>query len=342
MSAQRQLRGSKPKASKGRLKAFIYGESGSGKSYFCTHFPKPYYIDTEKGVERAKYVENIEKRDGAVFQTRNFADIYEEVKLLATTEHDYQTLVIDPITPIYTKLIDDCQSDLLKKSNRGRLAIGQEYREAGKRFEKLIDLLLCIDMNVIVTAHVKKEYSSSGSDLNVVGTTFDAYKKFNFLFDVVIETMVRKGRYIGISKKSRLVSLGADEEFDFSYQEFSKLYRQELEYFTPKPIVTPIEESEVSNAPKPALSVVESPITEQTRHRLLSLIEAVYLSPEETETIKTWAKVNRIEDVSEKKALRVIARLEEKLAESMKKNMPCELGVESEQVVEEEGEDHAN
>ena len=61
MNAQRQLRGSKPKTSKGRLKAFIYGESGSGKSYFCTHFPKPYYIDTEKGVERAKYVENIEK-----------------------------------------------------------------------------------------------------------------------------------------------------------------------------------------------------------------------------------------------------------------------------------------
>jgi hypothetical protein len=327
MSAQRQLRGTKPKTSKGRLKAFIYGESGSGKSYFCTHFPKPYYIDTEKGVERAKYVENIEKRDGAVFQTRNFADIYEEVKLLATTEHDYQTLIIDPITPIYDNLLDECLVKL-----KGRSAYGQHYGDANKQFKKLIDLLLTIDMNVLVTAHVKKEY---GSEMNVVGTTFDAYKKFNFLFDVVIETMVRKGRYIGISKKSRLVSLGADEEFDFSYQEFSKLYRQELEYFTPKPIAV-AEPVDV----KPALSVVDREMTEETRHRLLRLIEAVYLSPEETETIKTWAKVNRIEDVSEKKALRVIARLEEKLAKSMKQEESREVGVESEQVVDGEGENY--
>ena len=325
MSAQRQLRGTKPKTSKGRLKAFIYGESGSGKSYFCTHFPKPYYIDTEKGVERAKYVENIEKREGVVFQTRNFADIYEEVKLLATTEHDYQTLIIDPITPIYDNLLDECLAKL-----KGRSAYGQHYGDANKQFKKLIDLLLTIDMNVLVTAHVKKEY---GSEMNVVGTTFDAYKKFNFLFDVVIETMVRKGRYIGISKKSRLVSLGADEEFDFSYQEFSKLYRQELEYFTPTPIAVtePVDT-------KPILSVVRMGMTEQTQCLLFHLIKAVNLSAERIKALKTGANVNSLEDLSEKQALIVIAKLEKELAESMRQEEPCEVGVESGIVGEEEGE----
>jgi HD superfamily phosphohydrolase len=330
MSAQRQLRGTKPKADKGRLKAFIYGESGSGKSYFCTHFPKPYYIDTEKGVERAKYVDNIESRDGVVFQTRAFHDIHEEVKLLATTQHNYQTLVIDPITPIYDNLLDECLAKL-----KGRSAYGQHYGEANKQFKKLIDLLLTIDMNVVVTAHVKKEY---GSEMNVVGTTFDAYKKFNFLFDVVVETMVRKGRYIGISKKSRLISLGADEEFDFSYQEFSKLYRHELEYFTPKPIATTVEQPKT----KPALSVINVSITEQTKHRLIGLVSAVELSPERVQQLKEWAKVEQLEDMSERQALKVIARIEQELAESMKQDEPCKICVQPEHIEEEGGENHAD
>lgn len=79
-------------------------------------------------------------------------------------------------------------------------------------------------------------------------------------------------------------------------------------------------------------------MTEETRHRLFSLMEVVYLSAEELQALKTWAKVNRIEDMSESRALTAIARLEAKLAESMRQEEPCEVGVESGIVGEEEGE----
>ncbi len=72
--------------------------------------------------------------------------------------------------------------------------------------------------------------------MQVIGTTFDAYKKFAFMFDVVIEAVIKKGRRIAISKKSRILDLAPDQEFDFSFQEFANLYRKELEYFQPKSI----------------------------------------------------------------------------------------------------------
>ena len=75
-----------------------------------------------------------------------------------------------------------------------------------------------------------------------------------------------------------------------------------------------------------SVPVIEQPqeMSAETKHRLLSLMEAVYLTDEEVQTLKTWAKVNKIEDMSEDKALKAIARLESKLSESMKQDGVCE------------------
>ena len=82
-----------------------------------------------------------------------------------------------------------------------------------------------LPMNVVITAHAKKEY---GENMNILGTTFDGYKKFGFMFDVVIEAIVRRGKRIGIVKKSRILDLEPDQEIEFSFQEFSKIYSKEL------------------------------------------------------------------------------------------------------------------
>ena len=225
---QLQLRGQPAKATTKRVKVFIYGAAGSGKSYFCTQFPKPYYIDTEKGVECSKYINNIETNQGVVFQTRSFKELYQEIKTLSMVKHDYQTLVIDPITPVYNNLVDDCLAKI-----GGKEGFGRHYQEAAKHFQKLIDLLLAIDMNVILTAHSKDKY---GADMSVIGTTYDAYKKIDFLFDVVIEAVTRGKKYVGISKKSRIISLEPNQEFNFTFDEFSSLYKKELESFESNPI----------------------------------------------------------------------------------------------------------
>lgn len=225
------LRGIHPKETNRRLKLFLYGEFGVGKSYFCTQFKDIYFIDTEHGVEQAKYIDNITRNQGMVFYTRKFDELYQEVLTLSTVQHHYQTLAIDPITTIYNDLIEE---ELLRIESAGRRPkIAEEYQRANMRFKKLMGLLLDINMNIIVTAHAKKEY---GAEMQVIGTTFDAYKKIAFMFDVVIEVFIKKGRYMAISKKSRLLDLAPEQEFEFSFTEFARIYKKELEYFKPQQI----------------------------------------------------------------------------------------------------------
>lgn len=232
-----KLRGVVPQTIKERtrLKAFIYGGSGTGKSYFSTQFPSVYYVDCEKGVQNSKYLNNISKNNGVVFQTTSFEELLNEVKLLATEEHGFQTLVIDPITTIYSDLVDkeaELVKQLVLKRASGKTKIGEEYQAANKKFKKFVNLLLDIDMNIIVTAHVKDKWEGE----KAAGTTYDAYKKFDFMFDVILETLVDGNNYMAISRKSRLANLSANHRFPFSYETFHKLYEKELAAFHPKPI----------------------------------------------------------------------------------------------------------
>ena len=218
-----QLRGVLPKETRRGLKLFIYGEPSTGKTFFCTQFKNVYYIDAEEGAKMSKYVENINANNGVLFSTRKFNDLAQELMALSSVEHPYETLVIDPITTIYDDLVEE-ERERIKKEGR-RAKISEEYQVANARFKKMVWLLLDLPMNVVITAHAKKEY---GENMNVLGTTFDGYKKFAFMFDVVIEAIVRKGKRIGIVKKSRILDLEPDQEIDFSFQEFSKIYSKEL------------------------------------------------------------------------------------------------------------------
>ena len=218
-----QLRGVPPKETRRGLKLFIYGEPSTGKTFFCTQFKKSYFVDAEEGAKMSKYVENINANKGVLFSTRKFNDLAQELMALSSVEHPYETLVIDPITTIYDDLVEE-ERERIKKEGR-RAKISEEYQVANTRFKKMVWLLLDLPMNVVITAHAKKEY---GENMNILGTTFDGYKKFAFMFDVVIEAIVRKGKRIGIVKKSRILDLEPDQEIDFSFQEFSKIYTKEL------------------------------------------------------------------------------------------------------------------
>jgi hypothetical protein len=290
-----------------RLKLFVYGAAGTGKSYFCTQFGKSYYVDTEKSIAgNSKYEQNIYTNGGSLFETRNFTELFKEVYTLASVKHDFQTLVIDPITPIYNNLLDSCLT-ALNKTNR-KQGYGQHYQEANKQFQRLIELLLKIDMNVIITAHSKDKY---GPEMNVIGTTFDAYKKFDFLFDVILETQIQGNQYTAISRKSRLVSLEPNQVINFSFSEFSSLYKKELESFVSTPLAG-------ESPSPPSLSIVnDMKIEQETLNHLVYLIQATEASNELKQKWLDYFEVKTFRDLSEKDALKLIAKIE--------KNYPDEV-----------------
>lgn len=222
------LRGVKPKSIQKRLKALFYGAAGVGKTTAAINFPKPYLIDTEKGAENTQYIKTLEKNGGVIFQTSDFDDLIKEIRSLLTEKHEYKTLIIDPLTTLYNDLLDK-SALIIKSQSKDKDVTGTEfgrhYAEANKKMKHLMSLLLRLDMNVIVTSHAKNEYAGN---MTIIGSTFDCYKKLDYLFDLVFEIQKRGKDRVGLVKKTRIENFSDNETFPFSYSEISKRYGKEI------------------------------------------------------------------------------------------------------------------
>lgn len=222
------LRGVKPEAIQKRLKALFYGVAGVGKTTAAIQFPKPYLIDTEKGAENTRYTKILQESGGVIFQTNDFDELIKEVKSLLTENHEFKTLIIDPLTTLYNDLLDK-SALILKSQSKEKDATGTEfgrhYGEANKKMKHLLALLVRLDMNVIITSHAKNEYAGN---MTVIGSTFDCYKKLDYLFDLVFEIQKRGKERAGIIKKSRIEEFPDGETFPFSYEEIANRYGKDV------------------------------------------------------------------------------------------------------------------
>jgi len=275
------LRAVKPESVQKRLKALFYGTAGTGKSTAAASFPRPYFIDTERGIENDQYVKLLQKSGGVIFQTSDFDELMKEVKALMTEKHEYKTLVIDPLTTLYNDLLD-------KSAIKNGTDFGKHYNEANKKIKHLLALLLRLDMNVIITSHAKNEY---GNNMSVIGTTYDCYKKLDYLFDLVFEVQKRGKERIGVIKKSRIESFPDGETFPFSYAEIAKRYGKEI-----------LERD----------AVPEKLATKQQVERLKELIE---LFKEQPEVVQKWldkANAETFEEMNEEVIKKLIVHMENK------------------------------
>ena len=276
------LKGTKPKNIQKRLKAFWYGSAKVGKTIAAIQFPNPYLIDTEKGAENNRYTSLLEEHDGAIFQCNDIEDIIKEIYTLLSERHSYKTLIIDPITPVYDNLLEEC-------AKKVGTEFGRHYGEANKRMKHLLTLLLRLDMNIIVTAHAKNLY---GKDLAVLGQTFDGYKKLDYLFDLIIEVQRRGKERYGIVKGTRLEGFVEDESFVFNYDNISKKYNKELMEKEAKP------------------EDLASPEQIKDLTRLINILKI------EEEVINKWlskAEASSFEEMSNDNILKCIVHLEDKI-----------------------------
>jgi hypothetical protein len=185
-----------------------------GKTTAAIQFPRPALIDTEKGAVNDAYVDQLNKVGGVVMQTSDFGEMLDAVTGLVKDPGDIQTVIIDPITVVY--------NDLLAKAERKvGSEFGRHYGEADKHMKHLVNLLLRIDTNVIITCHAKNVY---GDGMKIEGRTFDGYKKLDYLFDLVFEIDKRGQQRVGIVKKSRVAGFTDGEVFPFSYDTIADRY----------------------------------------------------------------------------------------------------------------------
>jgi len=202
-----------------RFKLLLWGDSGSGKTTLSLQFPKPAVIDLEGGTEH--YGEDFQFD---VLKATTADEITRAVDWLRTSEHEYRTLVIDPIT-LYWDALQQKWSDIFMRRNKGSKGHRLDYYDLQPRdwmrikaeHKELIRKLIGLDMNVIVTARQKAQYADSGF-MRVIGETFDGEKSLPYLFDTILRFYRDdKGRFMAENLKDRTGRL-PQGTFEISYQ----------------------------------------------------------------------------------------------------------------------------
>ena len=206
------LRAKKPETVNKRLKLFMFGPAGVGKTTAAIQFPNSYIIDCEKGTEN--YEKLINESGSVVFQTTDILEVIQEIKGLLTEKHEFRTLVIDPITTIYNDLLDKCETQVGSD-------FGRHYGAANKTMKRLANLIMSLDMNVVITAHAKPEY---GQNLAKIGYTFDGWKQLDYWFDLVVELGKKGKKRFAKVVKTRLDSFPDEDVFEWGYDSIKRRY----------------------------------------------------------------------------------------------------------------------
>lgn len=226
-----------------RLKLFLWGESGVGKTVLALQFPKPVVIDLEGGTDLYG-----DLYDFSVLRASTADEVTEAVRWLTEHEHPHQTLIIDPIT-VYWDALQKKWSDIFLRRNKGSKGFRFEFYDLQPRdwmtvkaeFKELIRTLIALDMNVIVTARQKTQYAD-GAFMRAIGETFDGEKSLPYLFDTIVRLYRdEKGRYLGRCLKDRSQKMPADE-FEISYGRFERLFSRDASDHSEAPSGSPEEE----------------------------------------------------------------------------------------------------
>ena len=214
------LRARKPETVEKRLKLFLFGEHKVGKTIAALQFPQAYLVDTEHGAEEKQYVAAMLKAGSVYFASNDGDEIMTELRALHTDKHQHRTLIIDPITTVYDDMLERAEAKVGTE-------FGRHYGVANTAMKRMMNLIMRLDMNVIMTAYAKTEY---GQNLAKLGTTFDGWKRLPYIFDLILwmearptETPTAPRRVVTV-KGSRIEAFPLGDCFDWTYAEFNRRY----------------------------------------------------------------------------------------------------------------------
>ena len=217
------LKAKKPELIKPSKPKFILsGKAGAGKTMFMLDFKRPFVIDTEGGCTEPQYVEKM-RISGAGYMgkeegSQDFKTVIEQVKELATTKHDYQTLVLDSFSKLYNLTAAIAE----EKVGNVYQADKKEAQKPTRQLQLWMDRL---DMVICLVCHSKAKWDN-GQPTGT--TTFDGWDKLEYDLNLWIELVQTGKKRDIVVRKSRLEGFVLGNSYPADYDTFAKLYGKEI------------------------------------------------------------------------------------------------------------------
>jgi len=259
-----------------RAKLLLYGGPGVGKTTLALKFPKPVYSDPEKGAIHDDYLDLLKASGGAYTHQGDLDGLIDLVRRLLPGGHEFLTLVIDTLTPLWVKECDAAADHLKSKTNPMGTAHGANVGLARRKLRRLFDLLMQLDMNVVVILQAKDKWVGQQVD----GITFDGDSKLVYWFDLVLRAeMSKAGQRMAYVEKSRIRTFPQHTSVPFDMTDFAKRCGG----------------LNILAAPVKPVALAET----QEVDRLLTLLTSVPMKPGQTpeRVLETWLGAARVSSV---------------------------------------------
>lgn len=173
-----------------RLKIYLYGKAGAGKTYAAVQFPNPAVYDLEhKALSFSDDFEFDIKEPSYTDPSEILLELNKEIDDLMANPGDYKTLIIDSASVLTDLVGDKHLRRLREKKQNPLLSLGPaEYKLIKSDIKSFVNKLMLLDMNVVMTARIKNQYDTESLEMmKIIGTEPDAHKEFPALFHIVIE-----------------------------------------------------------------------------------------------------------------------------------------------------------
>jgi hypothetical protein len=219
------LRAKHPKkAEPKKPKILIYGAPGVGKTWGALDYPRVYYVDCEGGAALDHYTDKLERSGGVYMGPKEGANdinvVVAEIKALATTKHEYGTLVLDSFSKLYNSAIAVEYERMEQAGREMDKTFGAEKKPAIARTKQMIAWFDKLDMNVILICHQRDLWKNGDQ----IGFTYDGWDKLEYELDMAMQIVKQGASRKARIGKCRLAQFREGETIDWSYEEFAKRY----------------------------------------------------------------------------------------------------------------------
>jgi hypothetical protein len=219
------------------LRLLLYGEPGAGKTYLALGAPKPFVIDTDRGMQTAKTMGlkipgvSLTKTDASFNIVRNILFALRDGKPPFDVDPP-ETVIIDSLTALCDYILWELMSkpDSAAIPRKDPLSEKAEYTHWAalqNRMRELLDITKDLPMHCIATAGVKTDEDSNGAIIagkpamqgsirNTIGHYFD---EFFYMCPLgsgeKLKYITYTRRYMNYAAKSRIGTKAKLEDLTF-------------------------------------------------------------------------------------------------------------------------------